>query len=180
MSGLARLLRGERGQSLVEMLTVMLIMGVVIGGLTTLFVQGSNAELDLNARFQAQLNSRLALDKLRREIHCASVITPTGASSSVTLTLPAQCVTGSGSVTWCTQSVAANRYALYRIAGSSCTGGTQWADYITTASIFNYTAQSVSSLAKLHVDIPVNTNPANTLERYELVDDIVLRNSTRS
>jgi hypothetical protein len=35
-------------------------------------------------------------------------------------------------------------------------------------------------LAKLHVDIPVNVKPAKTVERYELVDDIVLRNSSRT
>ena len=82
-------LRGERGYTLVEMLIVMVIMGIVTTSLTVLFVQGSNAELDMNNRFQAQLTARLALDKMRREVHCASVATPTGNSSSVTLTLPA-------------------------------------------------------------------------------------------
>ena len=46
--------------------------------------------------------------------------------------------------------------------------------------IFNYTAQSLSSLAKLGVDFPVNAKPSKTVELYELRDDIVLRNSTRS
>ena len=49
----------------------MIIMSVVLTGLTTLFVQGSNAELDMNRRFEAQQDSRVALDKIRREIHCA-------------------------------------------------------------------------------------------------------------
>jgi prepilin-type N-terminal cleavage/methylation domain-containing protein len=183
-------LRGEEGYSLIEMLTVLVIMGVVMGGLTTLFVQASNAEFDMNNRFQAQLTARLALDKMRREVHCASVATPTGPSSSVTITLPSYCKTGSGSVTWCTRSNGSNRYALYRVVGSTCTGGVMWADYLVTSSavstcggalcIFNYTAQSTSSLAKLNVDFPVNVKPAKTVERYELVDDIVLRNSTRT
>ena len=65
-----------------------------------------------------------------------------------------------------------------------------WADYLVPTStatacsgalcIFNYTAQSTSSLAKLGVDLPVNVKPAKTVELYELQDDLVLRNSTRS
>ena len=66
-------LRGERGYTLVEMLTVMVIMGVVMSGLTTVFVHASNSEADMNTRFQAQLTARLALDKMRREVHCATV-----------------------------------------------------------------------------------------------------------
>jgi prepilin-type N-terminal cleavage/methylation domain-containing protein len=186
---LARL-RGERGYTLIEMLTVMLIMGVVTTSLTTLFVRASNAENDMNSRFQAQLTAKLALDKMRREVHCASVATPLGVSSSVTITLPSYCKTGSGQITWCTRSNGTNRYALYRVAGATCTGGVKWADYLVPTStaavcsgalcIFNYTAQSMTSLAKLRVDVPVNPKPLRTIDRYELVDDIVLRNSTRS
>jgi prepilin-type N-terminal cleavage/methylation domain-containing protein len=187
---LLRALRGERGYSLVEMLIVLSILGIVMGALTTLFVQASNAELDMNNRFQAQQGARLALDKMRREVHCGSVATPPGQSSSVTITLPSYCKTGSGSVTWCTRNVSTNRYALYRVVGSSCSGGVKWADYLVPTStapvcsgalcIFTYTAQSTSSLAKLHVDYPVNVKPSKSVELYELIDDIVLRNSTRS
>ena len=187
-----RRLRREAGYTLIEMLTVLVIMGVVTGSLTTLFVQASNAESDMNNRFQAQLTARLALDKMRREVHCASVATPAGSSSSVTLTLPSYCKTGSGSITWCTRSLGTNRFGLYRVPGApgTCTGGVKWADYLTpTASapgcsgalcIFTYTAQSATSLATMHVDFPVNVRPAKTVELYELADDIVLRNSTRS
>jgi prepilin-type N-terminal cleavage/methylation domain-containing protein len=183
-------LRSERGYSLVEMLTVLVIMGVVMTSLTTVFVQASNSETDMNNRFQAQLTAKLALDKMRREIHCASVATPTGSSSSVTITLPSYCKTGSGSITWCTRSNGTNRYALYRVVGATCTGGVKWADYLVPTStatvcsgalcIFNYTAQSMSSLATLGVDLPVNMRPSMTVEQYELIDSIVLRNSTRS
>ena len=183
-------LRSERGYSLVEMLVVMAIMGIVMTSLTTVFVQASNSETDMNNRFQAQLTAKLALDKMRREVHCASVATPAGTSSSVTITLPSYCKTGSGSITWCTRSVATNRYALYRVVGSTCTGGTKWADYLAPSAgasvcsgalcIFNYTAQSTLSLAKLTVDFPVNVKPSKTVDMYELKDDLVLRNSSRS
>jgi prepilin-type N-terminal cleavage/methylation domain-containing protein len=198
-------LRGERGYSLVEMMIVLAMMGVVMGSLTTVFVAASNAELDMNNRFRAQLNARIALDKLRNEVHCASAATPAGSASSVMLTLPSYCKTTGVSTaspcsstapcaTWCTRNVGTNRYALYRVVGATCgtSGGTKWADYLvpstaaptcgspTALCIFTYTAQSSSSLAKLHVDFPVDIKPTKTTETYELVDDIVLRNSTRS
>ena len=194
-------LRSERGYTLIEMLTVLIVMGVITSALTTLFVQASHAEQDTNNRFQAQLTARLALDTFRREVHCASVATPTGSSSSVTITLPtwtnpdgtsSHCRTGSGSITWCTRSLAANRYALYRVVGTTCTGGVKWADYLVPTSgaatcgsptalcVFSYTAQSLTSLAKLHIDLPVNVKPSRAGDLYELADDVVLRNSTRS
>jgi prepilin-type N-terminal cleavage/methylation domain-containing protein len=182
----------ERGYTLVEMLIVLSILTTVMAGLTTLFVQGSNAELDMNNRFQAQLNARLALDKVRREVHCGSVATPAGQSALIVVTLPSYCKTGSGSITWCTKSLGTSRFGLYRVPGTpgTCTGGVKWADYLTPTPsapgcggalcIFTYTAQSATSLATLHVDFPVNVKPAKTVERYELADDVVLRNSTRS
>ena len=53
----------EGGYTLVEMLVVMAILGVVISGLTTIFVSGSHAELDLNRRFQAQQQARLLQER---------------------------------------------------------------------------------------------------------------------
>lgn len=41
-------------------------------------------------------------------------------------------------------------------------------------------AQSLTSLATLRVDFPVNVKPKRTVDVYELVDDIVLRNSSRT
>jgi prepilin-type N-terminal cleavage/methylation domain-containing protein len=187
--------RGERGYTLVEMLTVMVIMGVVIGGLTTVFVSASKSENDMNRRFQAQLAGRLGLDKLRREARCATTVTnatPSSSSASaITLSLPSYCKTGTGSVTWCTRSVATNRYGLYRAIGTSCSGGVLWADYLVPTGtapacgtpaalcVFAYTAESSLSLAKLHADLPVNVQPSNAVDLYELADDIVLRNSPR-
>lgn len=169
----------DDGYSVIELLVVLLILGSVMGSLTAVFVQASNAELDLNNRFQAQQTARLALDKLRRETHCASQASVASATS-VTLTLASYCPTGNGSVTWCTVG-SGNRYGLYRKAGASCdASGVRWADYLTTGNVFTYTAQSTASLAKLGVDLPVNVKPWKSVESYELVDEIVLRNSTRA
>jgi prepilin-type N-terminal cleavage/methylation domain-containing protein len=183
-----RRLRGERGYSLIEMVTVMAIMSVVMTGLTTLFIQGSNAELDMNRRFQAQQESRVALDKLRREIHCAKAASTSpgnGAASSVTLELPGQCPTAVGgattNVTWCTVSVATSRYALYRKVGTSCDAtGLKWADRLTLQNAFDYKTQSTAALAKLRVQLTVDVKPSDTTPGYSLCDQMVLRNSSRS
>jgi prepilin-type N-terminal cleavage/methylation domain-containing protein len=172
-------IRDAGGYTLVEMVTVMAIMSVVMTGVTTLFVQGSNAEVDMNGRFQAQQAARLAFDKIRREAHCASAVALTG-STKATMTLPSGCGT---TISWCTVAVGASgsRYALYRQSGASCgTSGLKWADYLTTGNVFTSTAQSTQSLAKLTVDLPVNLKPAKAFETYELKGDIALRNSART
>jgi prepilin-type N-terminal cleavage/methylation domain-containing protein len=191
-----RVIGEESGYTLVELLTVTVILGIVMQGLTTMFVTASNAEVDMNNRFRAQQTARVGLDKIRREVHCAQDAGSTAANtqlSLVNLTVPSYCKTYSGSttVTWCTKSISANRYALYRInsASATCTGGVKWADYLMPTStapvcgvalcVFNYQT-AAGSLARLHVDFPVNVRPAKTVETYELIDDLVLRNSSRS
>lgn len=172
-------LGGEQGYSLVELLTVMAILSVVMTGITALFVQGSNAQVDMNGRFQAQQDARVAFDKIRREGHCASLVTLTG-QTKATLTLPSSC---GSQISWCTVAVGASttHYALYRQSGATCgTSGLKWADYLTSGNIFTYTAQSSLSLAKLSVHLPINLRPTRTFETYALDGDIALRNSTRS
>jgi type IV pilus assembly protein PilW len=177
----------EHGYSIVELLTVMTIMTVVIGALTTLFVGASKSELDLNRRFQAQESARLAIDKLRREIHCASAVSPSGSASSITITIPSQCATAQGftSISWCVlapPSAPSGRYALYRTTAATCTTstGVKWADYLTTQPIFDYTAQSSQSLAKLGVALVVDVRQDSTQGTFRLNDSIVLRNSSRT
>jgi prepilin-type N-terminal cleavage/methylation domain-containing protein len=166
----------ERGYTLVELLQVTVILGVILAAITTLFVRASIAEVDMNRRFQAQQEARLAVDRMRREIHCASLVTPSGASSSITVTLPAGCPTvggGSTTVVYDTQLVSTGRYQLRR-------AGVRVADYVTAPAVFNYTSQSTSSLGKLSVTLPVNLKPADTGKEWKLEADIVLRNTTRS
>ena len=117
MRHLLRLTRSESGHTLVELLAVMIIMGIVLTALTTLFVSGAKAELETNKRFQAQSQARIAVDRLRREIHCASAISVGGGGASVVVTLPAHCPTSGGviaQITYDTVFVSANRYRLRR------------------------------------------------------------------
>ena len=172
-------LRGEAGYSLIEMLTVMIIMSVVFAGITTAFVAGSKAQNEQDRRFRAQLNTRLALDKIRRDIHCATDVTPF-ATNAVTLKLPSGC---GGDVSWCTVAVSGstNRYALCRQLGSTCSSsGVKYADYLTTANVFPAFAHTAGCgcLASLQLDFPVSLK-GSTIGQYELTDTIYLRNSTR-
>jgi prepilin-type N-terminal cleavage/methylation domain-containing protein len=175
MRRLRRLVRRTAGYSLVELVVVMVILGTILTALTTAFVQGSNAELDTNRRVQAQLQATAAFDRLRRDVHCAS-----SASLNGTTLLLSGC--GSGDVSWCTDtSGTGTGYSLYRLAGDACssTTGKLYADYLTSGSLFTPVASSSTSLAKVHVDVIVNVAPAKAVDSFELVDDMVLRNSLR-
>ena len=175
MTRLHRVLACERGYSMIELVQVAAILSVVLTGLTVLFVQATNAEFQMNERFQAQQAARVAVDKMRREIHCASAITPTGSAASVTVTLPAQCPTSGGSqtnVVYDLQSVSTDRWRLRR-------AGIVIADYITTnTGVFNYTAPQTGKLGTLRVELPVDPSAAKQ-HVWRLVADIVLRNTTR-
>jgi prepilin-type N-terminal cleavage/methylation domain-containing protein len=173
-------LRGRGGYTLIELLTVLSIFLVVVTALTTLFVSGARAELEANRRFEAQQTARIAVDKMRREIHCASALTLTSASS-ISITLPAGCPTAGGvdsTVVYDTALVSTNRYTLRRKQGAAA--AVAIADHLTAGSVFSYVAPSTSALGQLHVDMSVNVYPNEAWKTWRLVTDIVLRNTTRS
>jgi prepilin-type N-terminal cleavage/methylation domain-containing protein len=167
--------RSEGGYTLIELTMVLAILGVVVGALTTLFVSAMNAEVDANRRFKAQQDARVAVDKMRREIHCSSGITPTGTSASISVSLPAQCPSAGGSATNVTYDVVGSgqRFQLRR-------NSVVLADYVTEQNAFRYDAPVTgTSLGKLRVTLPINIQPSNGLKEWRLVGDIVLRNTTR-
>jgi prepilin-type N-terminal cleavage/methylation domain-containing protein len=193
---LVRRCGGESGYTLVELLTVLLILGTVLGALTGLFVSASRAEIDMNERFRAQQNARLALSKLRREVHCAKSATTTAVAptlvSTVTLTpsaIASTYCTMTTAATWCTVSLGTNRFGLFRKGGTTCdSAGLKIADHLTdpdgnadgVANVFSYVPKSVNSLAKLSVDFPVDVDPADARAAYRLQDSIALRKSGRT
>jgi type II secretory pathway pseudopilin PulG len=151
---IARLLRErlarEEGVSLTELIVVVAILGTIMAGLSQLFVSASNSQVEQTNRTGAQQAARLALVKLRREIHCAKAVSPnpngTWPTRSVTVVLGDLCPTylsGIASVTWCTVGGGAP-YTLWRYPHTSdlrtqtyanaCTdtgsGGTKWASDI--------------------------------------------------
>lgn len=178
-SRLLRRARAQHGHTLVELLAVMVILSTILTALTALFVSGARAELDLNRRFEAQQQARVAVDRLRRELHCASGIVSSAAS--ITVTIPGHCPTAVGAaettVVYSTQSVTASRYTMQRAVN----GGAQIqiADRLTDGDVFAYTAPTNSSLGQLNVDVNVNVNPIEGWKSWHLVTDIVLRNTVR-
>ena len=177
-------LRGEAGYSLVEMLTVLVIMSIVFAGITDVFVAGSKAQIDQSNRFQAQLDTRLALDKIRRDAHCASTVS-SYTTSSIALTISG---CSGGNISWCTAQVSGitNRYALYRQSGTTCSSatGTKVADYLVSGAVFPLDPGQTQStgcgcLKYLSVDFKVSVKRSQSVDTYELTDSIYLRNSTR-
>lgn len=195
-------LEDEGGYSLVELITVMAILGLVIGAITSLFTAGINADADQNRRFQAQQEARLALNKMRRELHAACTISAPASDntwlSSVTAYFPADsCAAGPSSITWCTVA-SGSQWALDRVVGTSCTGSlVKWADNLTSANVFVYlppnshvtslgggsagivTVDGSSSLPRLHVDLTTTLDPAK-VDAYHVADDIAFRNGPRA
>jgi prepilin-type N-terminal cleavage/methylation domain-containing protein len=190
------------GFTIPEMLVVLAIIGIVTTALIQLFVSASRTQVEMTNRFESQQEGRLALDSLRREIHCASAIssTQTGGgwpSTSVKITLGSYCSgapSGGGDVTWCTSTVSTTRYRLRRVVpalatGATCAGGVIKADYLLTNQVFSSYAASGSGLrAKLSVNLPIDVKPTSgqstcttsTVGCYRLTDDIVLRNTART
>jgi prepilin-type N-terminal cleavage/methylation domain-containing protein len=178
-----RIRREERGYTLIELVTVLAILLLVLGGLLTAFTSGMNAQLRAYRQFEAQQNARLALDRMRRDLHCASALSaPSGTPvASVRATLPDVCTGPDTSVTYATEAVSPNRWRLTRTGGAGVGVGptVTVADYLTASAIFTYSPASSGTLGSVHVDIPVNVNPATPGTEWRLVDDIVLRNTDR-
>ena len=179
------LLRDRSGFTLVELLAVLAIFLVIVTALTTLFVSGSKAELDANHRFQAQQNARLALDRLRRELHCSSGVTNT---TDRRLTATPVSAIRVALLRIARRPSAERRRSTTRPSRTAAAGGSlrvqggssiPIADYLVEDEVFTYTAASSDTRALLHVDFPVNVNPNEGWKTWRLVDDIVLRNTLR-
>src|SRR5262245_11144829 len=171
-------LAGSGGFTLPEMLVVMAILGIVLAGLTQLFASANNTAADLSSRFEAQQNGRLALDALRRELHCASEMTTRSTSptlSSITIKLGSYCPSAPASpgtsttVTWCTVG-SSQRFALWRYVGNfstSCPDSAgvnkvKKADYLTKSEVFGiYNAPDpvTHTRGTLSIDLPVDMKP---------------------
>jgi prepilin-type N-terminal cleavage/methylation domain-containing protein len=174
---LGRVRTAEDGFTLVEMLIVLSILGIVLASLTVLFTGAMNSENDQTNRAQAQQDARLGLDRMRREIRCASDLT-TGSgfpASAVTITLASYCPTAGGAttVTWCTKDkngnsppvAGAQPYTLWRYTGSTCSGtGTQWAsDLVDKTDAPAITAGKIFDSARLPAATLTSASSGGTL-----------------
>jgi prepilin-type N-terminal cleavage/methylation domain-containing protein len=183
----------EDGYSLVELIVVMAILGIVLSGLTTVFVGGSTAEAQLNHRFQAQQEARGGLDRIRTDIHCASSAQALAINTYPALRLNVTSCAGTTTYDyWCTISSSTSpvRYQLWRTAStaapttSTCTSTDASrvlvSNNLVSSSAFTTDGTPLNGLQTVAVDFKVSANgTSNTKELYELTDSIVARNSAR-
>lgn len=176
-----RRLGREEGYTLIELLLVCAILGTVLASLSVLFLSASSSQIDMNRRFRAQQDARVAVDKMRREIHCSDQISPAGISTEITVRLPAQCPSadrdglGNGVITNVTYDVVGSgqRFQLRR-------NTVVLADFISEQNAFKYDAPiAATSLGRLRLTLPINTTPTDLGKEWRLIADIVLRNTTR-
>lgn len=163
----------------------MTILGTLVGSLVTLFTSGAKAEADLNRRFQAQTEARLALDLFRREVHNACEVTLSGFDSATgryttatlkTLQSTPEVSCFPVSATWCVVGTTPP-YSLYRQAGSSCdASGVRRGTELTQKGVFTVLT-ATKRLPRVGFDLTVNTRPAESRLAYRLEDAIVLRNA---
>jgi prepilin-type N-terminal cleavage/methylation domain-containing protein len=191
-----RRLSNERGYALIELIIVMMLLLVVISAVTDGFASATYAEADQTARVSDQQAAREALERMRKDIHCASgastqqIVDPvTGVGTGnyiLNLTVTAGTCLGvtdsSSGVQWCTSSVggSATRYQLFRTTSGTCNGSNALfeLDYVTQASLWSLPTCPSGRLQTVAVDIPVNRDIARRPGRtYELQDSISLRNS---
>jgi len=186
LRGWRRLLEREAGVTLPELLVTMTVLGVMVTTLTGVFVSGSNAEIDLNKRFQAQTEARVALQSFRRDVHRACDATFSGSSSVTLKTLPTTATSYSCNVvvsTWCVTG-SAWPYTLRRAAGSaSCTtSSVRRAGNLTSAAVFADVPGAAGSglLRRTAIDLSVDTKLTDVQPAYRLTDSIALCNAARS
>ena len=194
---LARAL-GQAGYTLMETLVVMSILVIVIGAIADGFTSASKTQTDQTARASDQQSARQALERLRKDIHCASAAAVgLNAQGGDTLNLtvdPGQCLAvtagggagylGSDGVQWCTVPVAGSpsRDKMYRSIGSAgdAADAVFQVDYGTRADVWEFRCgANESHLESIGIDLPVNRDVLTRPDRtYELTDEIALRNDT--
>jgi type II secretory pathway pseudopilin PulG len=191
---LRRRLQAEAGFSLVEVTVVMVVMLAILAPLTYSFIAADRAQLDQTRRFDAQQNARQALDRMRKDIHCAHAANDpyTNPAGGKTLILtetnngvpecPGLVQTGASGVQWCTIPVSGftNRYRLYREndPNTTCDGtaSTFMVDYLTRADLWGSPTCVSGQYATVDLTMPVDTEASNSGGSYTLADEIAIRN----
>jgi prepilin-type N-terminal cleavage/methylation domain-containing protein len=184
----------QAGYTLIETLVVMTLLVIVIGSVADAFSSASKTEVDQTARASDQEAARLALQRLRRDIHCASAARvqqttyPDGTTGFI-LNLavdPDICIavttSASNTVQWCTvaKDSTGTRYGVYRTISGLCDAADAvfQVDYITKPDIWTMVCPP-TLLQAVYTDMPVNRNPTTRASRtYDLQDTISLRNDS--
>jgi hypothetical protein len=173
-------------------------MGALVDG----FASATKTETDQTARASDQETAREVLQRMRKDIHCASAAeaqptldslgVPTGTGYTLQLAVSqGQCLgvtNQSNGVQWCSVSVggSSTRYAVYRTTSGVCTAAYSLfeVDYVTNygavtgGAFWSLASCSSGRLQAVTVNMPVNqypvTEPNST---YDLTDTIAMRNA---
>jgi Tfp pilus assembly protein PilW len=179
----------EDGMTLIELLWTLGILAFVMTAIIAVFVSGLHSEFDMNQRFEAQQEARLALQTVRIDLRKAC--TESVSNNTVRLGFCSNSTTTWSSTplsytTWCTRSEGGTpvHYGLYRESADDASGcattstaGIREADWLTTGSVFAC-APSIGGRPAITVSVPVDAYPKNTTGVYTLADTIMLRNAT--
>jgi prepilin-type N-terminal cleavage/methylation domain-containing protein len=189
-------LAAQDGFTLIELIVVMLVLLIILAPLSGSFVSALGAQVDQTRRFDVQENARLALDRMRKDIHCAHGVTDpytndfggqTIVMTQTNVTGTAECPglvqTNASAVQWCTIPVAGatNRYQLYREndPDNTCDGSasTFMVDYLTQADLWASPTCVTGQFPTVSVTMPVNIDPVrHASSTYTLSDQVALRN----
>ena len=192
----------QNGYTLVEVLVVMTLLGVVMGALADGFASASKTEADQTARASNQETAREVLQRMRKDIHCASgakaqptldaLGVPTGTGYTLQLSVSqGQCLgvtNESNGVQWCSSSVggSSTRYAVYRTISGDCSAADALFEVdhvtnygaITGGNIWSLAPCSSGRLQAVTVNMPVNEQPVTQPARtYDLTDTVAMRNA---
>jgi prepilin-type N-terminal cleavage/methylation domain-containing protein len=174
-AGISRRLSDERGVTLIELLIVMVLTGIIMTAVVNIFVSGTRAGADANARLTAQENTRVALDRLEYEGRCATSAALVSSGAGVTLTLPSQCTNASGTVTWCVTGGVLERFPSATCSGTS---GVVYVRNVSSTTPFSLITAS-GNLPQLAITITSDATPSPA-DAATLTDTITLRNAARS
>ncbi len=187
--------REEHGFTMMEMLIVCLILGVVLTGITAVFVSGSHSELNLNNRYQAQQAAQLALVALRADAHAACAANVPSGATLVLAGAPQTGLTTCGAahtaaypkVVWCVLAspTVTGQYALYRATpttNSACTSaGKLEADNLASNAVFSLPLANnqiqVEQLQTFTAKVAVSRRSGQTGQTYTLAEALTLRNT---
>ncbi|MGN6609648.1 MAG: PilW family protein [Jatrophihabitans sp.] len=183
----------EDGMTLPELLTTMAILGIVMTGILGVSISGLHATTDLNQRFQAQQDARVALTKMRNDVQssCSAAVvqlngsTVAAGTAGDTVTLDDTCIRVNGAagpqVTWCATGTS-SPYKLYRQVGATCAAstGVLQAQNLTTKAVFTSvltTGFHPQLTVKLPLDANLKPGRAANQDLYTLTDTMMLRNA---
>jgi prepilin-type N-terminal cleavage/methylation domain-containing protein len=114
-------LRDARGFTLAELLVVVAVLGLLMGGIFTLQRQGQVAYMVGAARVEVQQNARLGLDTMMSDLRAAL---PAAGTTQVVSAIDAACSTGvppaSGGGTSVTITDQTGTVVAYQLVGASC------------------------------------------------------------